>query len=236
MSPYQKSCASCPIWTKSLFQSLPADAIHELIEQKQSLTLKRNQQLFLQGEETRGLFCISAGLIRIEQRGSSEKSRFIRLAVPGDTAGHRSVFVDKAYKGTAAVISESAEACFIPKSVLLSLIGAFPEFALRLVQKIATELDRSEEDRIAIKERTVRSRLAEILLSLAKRYADRTSDNSAILKSELSKVDLARMLSVADETVIRLMTEFKNDGVIEYSDRRIHVLNADRLNKISTSP
>ena len=233
MSPCPKSCVSCPVWTKSLFRSLTKDEVAQLAAEKTALSLKRQDELFGQGDATRGLYCLSEGLVRVEQRGPSGKSRFIRLALPGDTAGHRSVFVDKTYKGTATIIADYAEACFIPSSTLLRLLGHSPNFAVHFVQKIAVELEKSEEDRLAIKEKTVRSRLAEILAVLGQKYADRTSHNSALLKSELSKVDLARMLSVADETVIRLMTEFKNDGLIGYAGRRIHVLNSGKLSQIA---
>lgn len=229
-------CQSCPVWKQSIFRRLESELLDTLAQEKTALALEEGQELFVQGQAAEGIFCLAEGLIRVQQKSPKGRSRFIRLALPGETAGHRSIFIDKTYKGTAKVISKEAKACFISKNSVLSLLATSAEFAKRLVQRMAAELNRSEEDRLAVKERTVRSRLAELLEVLGQRYAENTSTRSALLKSELSKVELAGILGVADETVIRLMSELKNDGLIEYRDRRIHILDSERLGQISAQP
>jgi CRP/FNR family transcriptional regulator len=229
-----KNCKSCPIWKKSLFRGLRPDELSQLEAEKESIDAKRWDVLFQQGDAVKGLYCIADGLVRVQQAGKSGKARFVRFALPADTVGHRSVFIEEKYKGTSAVISDEAHVCFIPYKTILSLLGSNPAFARDLIQKLGGELDRSEEDRLAVTEKTVRGRLARLILSFCDDFSSLEKDGSLLLKSDIAKTDLARVLCVADETVIRLMSEFKKDGVITYTKRRIRVLDLNQLRKLST--
>ena len=195
--------------------------------------MKLGEPLFEQGQPVGGLFCIAEGLIRVRQRGKQVKPRFVRLVLPGDTAGHRSLFTEEHFKGTATVISERVSVCFVPSGTILTLIGSSTEFAKSLLKRLSGELDRAEEDQVATKEKSVRGRLAQLIWTLCESYSESGSGGTRVLRSEISKVDIARMLSVADETVIRLMTEFKRDGVIDYSGRRIRIISAKKLQALA---
>lgn len=188
--------------------------------------------LFTQGQEVSGIFCHMKGLAKVVQKDTNDNVRFSRLVLPGDTSGHRSLFVEENFKGTNDVLSQELSACFIPKQEILHLFSSNAMFAKNIVVKISTELNRSEEDQISVKEKTVRGRLARLLCRLSDEYAENINGSQFLIKSEISKKDIASLLFVANETVIRLMSEMKSDKLISYEDKRLVVLDLEKMKQI----
>jgi CRP-like cAMP-binding protein len=231
---FPKDCRDCPVWKKSLFKDFEPDLIRWLTERKKTFSLKKKDVLFQQGETVDGIFCHLSGLAKVVQRDADGNVRYSRLVLPGDTSGHRSLFIEPRYKGTADVLSDTLQACYIPKADILYLLSNSASFAKNLVIKISSELMRSEEEQISVKEKTVRGRLAQLLVEICDAHSERINDNQFQIKSEITKVEIAGFLSVANETVIRLMSEMKSEGLIGYEGKKIVIHNLAQLKKISS--
>jgi CRP-like cAMP-binding protein len=223
------NCKQCPAWEISLFRDFNDKLLDWLADSKQLNTFTKKQVLFKQGQQVRGIFCHMNGLAKVVQKDVDGKIRFSRLVLPGDTSGHRSLFIEDSYKGTTDVISDELQACFVPKQDILHLLSSNASFAKNLVVKIATELKRSEENQISVKEKTVRGRLARLICELSRDFSEKINDSHYLIKSEITKKDIASLLSVANETVIRLMSEMKSEGLISYQDKKLVVLDLEKL-------
>ena len=227
------NCYFCPVFKNSLFKDFDEPLTTWLSNKKKMLDLNKKDVLFNQGEPVEGLFCHLEGIAKVDQKDEKGNIKFTRLVLPGDTSGHRSLFIEKEYKGTAVVISENLKACFINNSDILQLISNNPSMAKNLIIKISQELNRSELEVISVKEKNVRCRLAYLLYNLATEYAEEIDQSQRVLKSEITKKDIAGLLMVANETVIRLMSEMKSEGLISYEDKRIVINDIDKIKVIS---
>ncbi|WP_455206649.1 Crp/Fnr family transcriptional regulator [Kaarinaea lacus] len=230
---FPTDCRNCPVWKKSLFRDFAPDLIQWVTERKKTFTLNKKEVLFNQGQDVEGIFCHLNGLAKVVQKDADGNVRYSRLVLPGDTSGHRSLFIETQYKGTADVLSDTLQACYIPKADILYLLSNNASFAKNLVIKISSELIRSEEEQISVKEKTVRGRLAQLLCELCEAHSDQINVNHFLIKSEITKVDIASFLSVANETIIRLMSEMKSEGLIGYQDKKILINDLEQLKKIS---
>ena len=230
---FPKDCRHCPVWKKSLFKDFDKDLIHWVTEKKKTVKLSKKDIIFNQGQDVEGIFCHLSGLAKVMQKDSEGNVRYSRFVLPGDTSGHRSLFIETQYKGTANVISDNLQACYIPKADILYLLSNNASFAKNLVIKISSELIRSEEEQISAKEKTVRGRLAQLLCELCDAHSDQVDNNQFLVKSEITKVDIANFLSVANETIIRLMSEMKSEGLLEYQNKKILIKDLNRLLEIS---
>lgn len=228
-----KNCQECPVWQKSLFKDFDPELLSWLQERKSDRMIIRGETFFNQGSQVDGLYCHSAGLSKVVQKDNNDKIRFARLVFPGDTSGHRSLFIQNHYQGTTIALSETANACFIPIDDVLFLLSKSPSFAQNLIVKISMELRRSEEDKMATKERTVRGRLAELLLKIAHEYSEETDKGEYLVKSEITKREIAKILLVADETIIRLMSEMAKDGVIDYVNKHLLIKDIKSISDLS---
>jgi len=201
----------------------------------QSVLFKKTDLLFKQGEKVKGLFLIEEGIVKVTQKDRKGKIIFARLAFPQDTVGHRSIFIHDSYKGTAEVVTESARVSFFTSEKISEILRTNPEFAKKLISKIAWELQKSEDELIQKKEQSAYSRISKFLYEVSLKYSEKTSVGSLKLKSILHKKDIAQALMLADETVIRNMTELKKEKIIAYEDKRILILNPQKLKASGSS-
>jgi len=230
---FPKDCRECPVWKKSLFQDFDEDQINWLTLKKKTIELKKKDILFNQGQKVEGIFCHLSGLAKVVQKDEGGNIRFSRLVLPGDTSGHRSLFIESSYKGTADVISDTLQSCYIPKNDILHLLSSHVSFAKNLVIKISSELVRSEENQILAREKNVRSRLAQMLYELYEAQSSPIENDQWVIQAEITKVDIAGFLAVANETIIRQMSEMKAEGLIGYQGKKIVIKNLEKLKSIS---
>ena len=230
---FPKDCRECPVWKKSLFQDFDENLVSWVTQKKKTVSLQKKDVLFEQGRAVDGIYCHLNGLAKVVQKDADGNIRFSRLVLPGDTSGHRSLFIETNYKGTADVISDSLQTCYIPKTDILHLLSSNVSFAKNLVIKISSELVRSEEEQILAREKTVRDRLAQMLCELSEVHSEPINEDQWLIKSEITKVDIAGFLSVANETIIRQMSDMKSEGLIGYEGKRIVLKNIEKLKAIS---
>ena len=98
-----------------------------------------------------------------------------------------------------------------------------------MLQKISYELGEYSNTITLLAQKTVRERLAEILFLLDKKMG---RDPEGFIRLTLTREEIANLIGTATESAIRLISEFKNDGLIEVEGRNIKILNQDRLKKL----
>jgi len=100
----------------------------------------------------------------------------------------------------------------------------------RVVQAVCNEMGIMEEKLAELAHKSVRERLAANLLMLKETYG-MEGEGSTLIELALSREDLASIVGTATETVIRLLSEFKSDGLITFEGKKIRVLDARKLAK-----
>jgi CRP/FNR family transcriptional regulator len=181
---------------------------------------KKNQSLFLEGSFPRGVFCIHHGKVKIYKRGEEGKEQIIHIAKEGELIGFRAMFAENKYSVSAETLEEST-ICFIQKDDFLSLLEANPTLRNRILKEMSQELSDRAEFITNMAQKSVRQRLAFSLLLLKEVYGEKPIN--------LSREDLANFVGTATETLIRLLKEFKEEGLVETNVRKIYVSDAKRL-------
>lgn len=188
---------------------------------------KRGHTLFHQGNPPFGLFCVNSGKIKISKVGNEGKEAIIRIAHEGDVLGHRSLFSEEPYNATATII-EDAAICFIDKKFIYKALQTHPSIAIELIQKLSREMGAAESMTVSMSQKNVRERLAELFLMLNQSYG--IQENSRIrLDIKLTRDEMASMIGTASETVIRFISEFKEEGIIEQEGKTIFIKDKEKL-------
>lgn len=222
-------CAKCSLDSGSLFKHLTSDETELLNFEKEFRQHKRGDVLYQEGNRISGFFCINSGIIKIYKTGFDGKEQIIRFARKGDFIAYRSVLSNE-LACTSAKVIEDCQVCFIPSEILIQFTKANPAFSLELLKLACHELGEANSFITDIAQKTVRERLAEILLLLVHEFG---LDNNQYLKISLTREELANIVGTATESVIRLLSEFKSDSLVELNGRKIKVLNLKGLEKIS---
>jgi len=222
-------CNECSFESGSLFKYLTADEVDTLNFEKDFRQYRRGDILYQEGNRISGFFCINSGIIKVYKTGFDGKEQIIRFAKKGDFIAYRSVLSNE-LACTSAKVIEDSQVCFIPSDILIKFIKSNSTYALELLKLACHELGEANSFITDIAQKTVRERLAEILLYLVNEFG---LDNQLFLNISLTREELANIVGTATESVIRLLSEFKHDNLIELNGRKIKILDTKRLEKIS---
>ncbi|MDH5367676.1 MAG: Crp/Fnr family transcriptional regulator, partial [Cyclobacteriaceae bacterium] len=217
-------CKNCKTKGKSLLCILTDDQLDDLDRGKTCIVYKKGQTLFYEGTRPMGLYCIKSGKVKIFKMGSQGKEQILRLANPGEFLGYRSLLGEEIYAASGEVL-EDAAICFIPKDSFFKSLLNNKEFYQNIVKSLAHELGVVEEKLADLSQKSVRERLAGNLLMLKETYGLEGED-SILIDLSISREDLANIVGTATETVIRLLSEFKRDGLISLEGKKIRVMDA----------
>lgn len=215
-------CELCLSRRKSMFNGIPNDALCVLSEHKSTLAHNKGQVLFLEGTQPMGLFCISEGKVKIFKTDDSGREQIVRLAQAGDFLGYRALLSGENYNSSATIL-ENAKVCFIPKSSFTDLISKDQNFQNKLMQAVCHDLGVMEQKMADMANKTVRQRLATTLLMLKNSYGI-DGDQKTEIDIALTREDLAKIVGTATETLIRLLSDFKKDGLIDLNGKKISIL------------
>lgn len=212
-----------------LFKKLTEDEFTRLNYEKTCSIYKKGTIIYREGSRLTGFFCVTRGIVKIFKTGIDGKEQIIRFAKKGEIIAYRSLLSQELACTTAKVIDEAA-LCHVPYQTLLYLIQSNWQFSHHMLQIVCRELREANDYITDIAQKTVRERLAEVLLLLKDNF---DLDNQNTLQISLTREELANMVGTATESVIRLLSEFKSDKLIELQGRKIKFLDIPTLTRVA---
>lgn len=218
------SCATCDARKSSLFGEFCDHDLDQLNEDKSCAYYKKNQPIFIEGSFPRGVYCINQGKVKVFARGDEGKEQIIHIAKEGEIIGFRAMFSGEPYKVAASTLEE-CNICFIPKEDFLSMIDTNPSLRNGIMRELSKELGERAIFITNLAQKSVRERLAFALLILGDVYGEELIN--------LTREDMANFVGTATETLIRLLKDFKEEGLIEIHTRKLEILNKEKLLKLA---
>lgn len=191
---------------------------------------QKGQQIFQEGSPAIGLHCVGQGKIKITKTTGDGKEQITRLAKAGDMLGFQSVVADTKYT-TSAVALDECVVCFIPRSDFFRVWQSNTQFSTSLMQMMAKTLSTAEMQMLHLAYKPVRERLAEALLLLVHTFGEK--DDTAPFSMSISREDLASLVGTAKESAIRLLSDFKDAGIIATRGSQLTILDMKALNHIA---
>lgn len=193
------------------------------------LNFVKGDFLFDDGVEANGVYFINKGIVKLSKCGVYGKDQILRFIKEGDLVGYRSILVGEESQAKAEAMSE-VETTFIHADVFKDLLEVDVKLCHAMLQKLAYELGESSNTVTFLAQKTVRERLAEILLILEQKLG---VNEEGYINISLTREEIANLIGTATESAIRLISEFKNDKFIKTQGRSIKLLNKEMLIKIS---
>ena len=212
-----------------LFKKLNEEEFARLNFEKSCAYYKKGTVVYREGSRLTGFYCVTKGIVKIFKTGIDGKEQIIRFAKRGEIIAYRSLLSQELACTTAKIIDE-AVLCHIPYQTLLFLIQSNWQFSHHMLQIVCRELREANDYITDIAQKSVRERLAEVLLLLKENFE---LDHHNTLQISLTREELANMVGTATESVIRLLSEFRQDKLIELDGRRIKFINIPGLQKVA---
>lgn len=214
---------------KQIFRNLSTDEISLLFTDDFVRYYKKGSVIYTEGARIKGCYFVYSGVLKIYQTGNEGKEQIIKFEQKGDIFGFRSVIRQEPACTSVETLSDTI-LCYIPGTALLHLIRSNSDFAYDMMQIACKELGESNRYIRDIAQKSVKKRLAEILLMLA---GDFGIESDGTLKLNISREDLSNFVGTATETVIRLLSEYRAEGLVESKGRKIKILNIEKMKTIA---
>lgn len=226
-------CNNCRAREINCFFNLPDDDLCELSRAKVTTIYKKGQTIFYEGMEPTGIYCLNKGRIKISKNGLDGREQIVRLVVEGDLLGIRALLGGRVYFASATTLDDCI-VCYISKMTFFRLKLKYPEISSYLMTLLSKLLEEAEIKIASLAQKPVRERVAESLLLLHNVFKNNDSENAGDgveRMISLSREDLANVVGTATETLIRTLSEFKEEKLVDIKGRKIQLLDIERLKK-----
>jgi CheY-like chemotaxis protein/CRP-like cAMP-binding protein len=183
--------------------------IPEEIREVEPRIVRKKDLLYSEGQTCRFVFIVQSGRAMATKVDDFSKEVIIRLYQPPSIIGLSSVLTGERYQETIKAL-EDLEVIPVRKEPFLQWILNDKSLAYHFLTSLATEQVKADEKLLMQAYSPVRVKLAAVLIELYNAYE---LDGSAVLP--VSREDLASMAGTAKETIIRCLSEFKEEGLVK---------------------
>lgn len=211
-----------------LEQAKGMEELHRLSADRKIHYFKKKEMLYMEGDEPNGIIFINKGKVKTYKTNENGKEFITALHLAGDFIGYIDLIENTEYRESAEAM-EDVEISVIPKQDFFALLYSNRDVAAKFIKMLSNNLQESEEKLINLAYNSVRKRVADALLSLHHRYK---TENEITSRFSVSREDLASMVGTATESVIRTLSDFKDERLIDIREKNIHILDADKLGRM----
>jgi len=201
--------------------------IDKLSEQYAVENYDRKQMLYQEAKRPRFLFYLMKGKVKAYKSHEDGKEYITNLYSDGDFIGYTALIEDTNYDDSATIL-EDAEIMMIPKDDFLQMVYSDISIASKFIHIITQNVREKEERLLNLAYSSLRKRVAKALVDIVEKF--RLKEQTSPI--EISREDIAQYVGTATESLIRTLSDFKAEKLIEIKSGKIIVNNVDKLKNL----
>ena len=186
---------------------------------------KRKQIIYSEGNRPSRLFYIQKGKVKTYKSNENAKELVVGLYNEGDFLGYIALLEGTAHKETAEAL-EDCELAIIPKEDFDALMYNNREIAQSFLKLLAKNVSEKEEQLLGLAYNSLRKKVADAIMTLKRKYNPK---NGSAFSIHISRENLASIAGTATESLIRTLSDFKNEHLIDINEGSISILNENKL-------
>jgi DNA-binding response OmpR family regulator len=211
------------------FESFIEDAkkvlnLNELCKDRKVKSIKKKGEVFSEGDTPMNIFFIKSGSVKVYKSHPDGKELITNIYNANDFFGFEPILEGNLYHESAMAMQDS-ELISIPKHDFIILLQSHPDVSVGFISLLCKKVTEKENQLLNLAYNSVRQRTAEALLKV-----QQLKDSSENI--QISRDDLAKMVGTASESVIRVLSDFKDEGLIEIETGKIKITQPARLEKV----
>lgn len=217
--------------SESILADLPPKDYELLMARHLEQSYARHDVLFREGAYPSGIFYIRRGKIKKYKVDNEGREQIINVAHAGQLIGYHAVLSEDRYPDSAAAMEDSV-VDFILREDFLHAVEHATVLSTRLLKTLSHEFAVLANNLTMFAQKNVRERLALQLLVLREKYSMNTPAEMPV-EINISREDLASLAGTARESVVRVLTAFREEGILETKGRKIIIYDLQRLADIA---
>jgi CRP-like cAMP-binding protein len=218
-------CEQCIVRQFNSLKTLTKEELLRVSACKTGKLYKKGDVIFEEGETLNGVYCVRDGVCKLTKLSENGKDQVVKLVVKGELLGKRSLISDES-TNLGAVALNDMEMCFIPKSEIMMDLNKNPSFTMDVLKNMADDLKDADDSLVDMAQKSVKRRMADTLLYVENNFGN---DEEGYLTIVLSREDYASIVGTATESAIRILSQFKKEGLISTSGKLIKIEDSNSL-------
>ncbi len=211
-----------------LFNAVSAVFMEELEKISSIIPVKKGEILYREGSTPRAVYRVKKGKVKIEQSGEDGNSRIFYIYTAGEYFGFRPL-LSKGKHPVSAIVLEESEIEVFEGTGFLNIAKRSPNLSFNLVEILSFEFNVWVNLIGSFSHKSAKERVALILLILNEKYKTGDKENGI----SMSRADIARYSETTEETVVRVLSFFKEKGIVVSESRKIIIKNKKLLKLIA---
>jgi len=186
---------------------------------------KKKQVIYSEGNRPFHLFFIQKGKVKTYKTNDLGKELTVGLYSEGDFLGYIALMEGSSYKES-AVAMEETELAIIPREDFNELMNSSKEISQKFIKLLARNVSEKEEQLLGMAYNSLRKKVADALLALQKKYTSSSTNPNSI---DISRENLATIAGTATESLIRTLSDFRSEKLIELNAGNVTILQEKKL-------
>lgn len=183
--------------------------------------------VYHEGKRPKFLYHLKSGKIKTFRIHEDGKEYITNLYSAGDYLGHLALLENSSYDDTAEVLEE-AEVVMIPREDFITAVFNDMNIATRFIKLISRDVKEKEERLLRLAYDSLRKRVAKALVDIHQKF----NSNGDLQAIDIPREDIAQYVGTATESLIRTLSDFKSEKLIEIREGKIRILQAEKLRNL----
>ncbi len=219
-----QNCEECHC-KKVVFTAL-TDAELDLIHlDRFQVTYNAGEIIFKQGSPSTYLLCLTSGLAKVYIEGLS-KNLILSIIKPVEYIIAPGLYSDNRHHFSVSALVDST-GCLIAVNSFKKVMRQNLELAEEFMQRLSNQLIDNFDHTVGLTQKQMPGRIADALLYFSEKIYESNS-----FEMVLTRQELADFSGMSTESAIRILKDFKDEGIIEVRKNSMAILNLERLKKI----
>ncbi len=209
--------------------SVGLPALTSLTQDRNINKYKKKQTIYSEGNHPNRLYYVLKGKVKAFKTNDDGKELITEIFCPGDFLGHVALLERSAYRDTAQAMEET-ELAEIPMEDFGELVNNNIDVSKKFISILAKNVSEKENQLLGLAYNSLRKKVADALIMLQEKYQDLNHVETVI---SINRENLASIAGTAKESLIRTLTDFRNEGLIDIkTEGSIVITNAKKLQKL----
>ncbi|MDP4262845.1 MAG: response regulator [Bacteroidota bacterium] len=200
--------------------SLGKNPLHSLTEDRNINRYKKKQTIYSEGNHPNRLYYVLKGKIKTYKGNENGRELVTDLFSSGDFLGHIALLAGTVYKDTAEALEDS-ELAIIPREDFEELVNNNKEVAQKFIKLLAKDVSSKENQLLGLAYNSLRKKVAEALLMVKEKYGQNEEQEFVI---DIGRENLATIAGTATESLIRTLSDFRSENLIDIKNGGITIL------------
>lgn len=222
-----RNCVDCGL-RSPMFDQLSTKELQLINNHRFEIKFNKGEIIRKQGTFLSHVISLNSGLAKLYIEGINGKNLILRIIKPTRFIGGPGMYYDQRHHYTVAALVDSS-ACFIDIKIFKEIIHSNPGFAAEFMKEFSINMLSTYDRLINITQKQIPGRMADALLYFSEDIYD-----SHQISSVISKQDLADLTSMSKDSAVKILREFKDEGIIGIQSDFIEITDKEALKKISS--